>query len=80
MSLKKLTSRLFIGAISAIFLLLTCTSPVLAETTLQSSIPKMSSNARKNHVEWRYRTYNGIQQKRLWSITYQKWLTDWLPA
>ena len=29
-------------------------------------------------VEWRYRTYNGVRQKRLWSITYGRWLTDWI--
>jgi len=27
--------------------------------------------------EWRYRTYNGVYQKRLWSVTYLKWLTEW---
>lgn len=28
-------------------------------------------------TEWYYRTYNGHRQRRLWSITYGKWLTDW---
>lgn len=28
-------------------------------------------------TEWYYRTYNGNKQRRLWSITYGKWLTDW---
>ncbi len=27
---------------------------------------------------WRTRIYNGMFQKRLWSITYGKWLTDWI--
>lgn len=27
---------------------------------------------------WYYRTYNGREQKRLWSITEGKWLTDWI--
>ena len=27
---------------------------------------------------WYQRIYNGMLQKRLWSITYQKWLTDWI--
>lgn len=33
------------------------------------------------HVEetiWYTRTYNGKQQKRLWSITHSCWLTDWI--
>lgn len=27
---------------------------------------------------WMYREYNGYRQKRLWSLTYNKWLTDWI--
>ncbi len=30
-------------------------------------------------TEWIYRFYNGETQKRLWSITYERWLTDWMP-
>ena len=26
---------------------------------------------------WYTRIYNGMLQKRLWSLTYQKWLTEW---
>lgn len=28
-------------------------------------------------TEWRYRVVDGKLQKRLWSITYGEWLTDW---
>lgn len=27
---------------------------------------------------WYFRTVNGIVQMRLWSITYRKWLTEWI--
>lgn len=27
---------------------------------------------------WCNRIHNGMLQKRLWSITYGKWLTDWI--
>lgn len=27
---------------------------------------------------WYTRHYNGKRQKRLWSITYRRWLTDWI--
>lgn len=27
---------------------------------------------------WVTRTYNGKLQKRLWSVTYEIWLTDWI--
>lgn len=29
-------------------------------------------------TRWYYREYNGNIEKRLWSITYGKWLTDWI--
>ena len=29
-------------------------------------------------TEWRYQVKNGVLQKRLWSITYNRWLTDWI--
>ena len=29
-------------------------------------------------TKWYYRTVDGKLQKRLWSITYSKWLTDWM--
>ncbi len=29
-------------------------------------------------TEWVYRIHNGYYEKRLWSITYGKWLTDWI--
>lgn len=28
-------------------------------------------------TEWRYRVIDGKLQRRLWSITYGRWLTDW---
>lgn len=39
-----------------------------------------SAQPRAEQKEWRFRILNGIRQKRLWSITYGKWLTDWEPA
>lgn len=29
-------------------------------------------------TEWKYRRHNGRLEKRLWSNTYNKWLTDWI--
>lgn len=28
--------------------------------------------------KWFYRNHNGMLQKRLWSITYEYWVTDWI--
>ncbi|MDE6977666.1 MAG: hypothetical protein K2P13_11875 [Lachnospiraceae bacterium] len=30
-------------------------------------------------TEWHYRLVDGKWQKRLWSVTYGVWLTDWMP-
>lgn len=29
-------------------------------------------------TKWYYRTVDGKLQKRLWSLTYKKWLTNWI--
>jgi hypothetical protein len=29
---------------------------------------------------WSYRINNGTLEKRLWSVTNLRWLTDWMPA
>lgn len=33
---------------------------------------------RADTTTWYTRVYNGKLQKRLWSNTYQVWLTDWI--
>ena len=33
---------------------------------------------REEVLMWFYRMHNGIQQKRLWSVTYGYWITDWI--
>lgn len=43
-----------------------------------SNISQMSNVSRTDEVVWYTRTYNGKQQKRLWSLTYGCWLTDWI--
>lgn len=37
-------------------------------------------SVRAEQTIWYYRVNNGVVQKRLWSITYQRWLTDWMDA
>lgn len=29
---------------------------------------------------WYYRTNHGVEEMRLWSLTYQYWVTDWIPV
>ena len=33
---------------------------------------------REEMFKWYYRLYNGVKQKRLWSLTYGYWVTDWI--
>ena len=35
-------------------------------------------NTREEEFMWFYRTYEGRRQKRLWSLTYGYWVTDWI--
>lgn len=35
-------------------------------------------STRTEEVKWYYRTYNGVKQMRLWSLTYARWITDWI--
>ena len=47
------------------------------------SAPDVQSSAvvspQAEETEWAYKQVNGVWYKRLWSITYAKWLTDWMP-
>lgn len=31
-------------------------------------------------VCWCYRTNHGVEEMRLWSLTYGEWITDWIPV
>ena len=33
---------------------------------------------RPEEFMWFYRIHNGVQQMRLWSLTYGYWVTDWI--
>lgn len=37
-------------------------------------------SVRAEEVCWFYRNNNGVEEMRLWSITRQLWLTDWIPV
>lgn len=50
-------------------------SNAYVETSKESTI-----QPRAEETTWYLRNNNGVWEKRLWSITYGKWLTDWIPA
>lgn len=35
-------------------------------------------SSRAEETAWYYRVHNGMLQTRLWSLTYGRWLTDWI--
>lgn len=49
---------------------------VHASSSIQTVVGDTIST-RAEKTEWRYRFVDGKMQKRLWSITHLKWLTDW---
>ena len=67
-------------------LIFTCLSLTLLNSNIMAS-PKETYISPKNaqrsiiqrieETEWKYRVVDGKLQKRLWSITQNKWLTDW---
>lgn len=67
-----------IALISAISLLLSF-STVAAFAAPEAPLDNTPSISRTEEVTWKYRTLeDGRRQKRLWSITYSRWLTDWI--
>lgn len=66
---------LWLATLSLVFSV--CSIPVLAS----EPAPDESQSAVETRTSvnvWYTRTYNGKLQKRLWSTTYQVWLTDWI--
>lgn len=39
---------------------------------------KPGDSSRAEETTWYFRVYHGMVQKRLWSLTYRRWLTDWI--
>ena len=48
-----------------------------ASAVLTSDFDDTRITPMAEQTEWMYRVVNGDLQKRLWSITWGKWLTEW---
>lgn len=57
-------------------------NPVYAENSMKISIQNCDNivSERVEQTIWYYRVRDGIKEKRLWSLTYGYWKTDWMPA
>ena len=65
-------------AVTAILLCALLSAPAYAVYDSVTPVSTESASvARAEETQWYFRNYNGILQKRLWSITYMKWLTEW---
>ncbi|NCB62567.1 MAG: hypothetical protein EOM52_02975 [Clostridia bacterium] len=62
--------------LAALTLIIGIATPAMAATPQKISESAMIST-RGEQTEWRFRTTNGYLEKRLWSLTYNRWLTDW---
>ena len=74
--MKKIVTLLLVLSISAAMAL-----PAFALSPKPASdmAAQEESVTRAEEFQWRYRINNGKMQKRLWSITYGYWITDWMP-
>lgn len=56
--------------------------PVLAVANVAVDVPAVSTQTeispRAEETVWVVRYVDGKRQRRLWSRTYERWLTDWL--
>lgn len=71
--MKKLTK--YLSLCIALFTLLSI-CPVAFASEVDPAIGAISPQAEE--TEWFFRVVDGIAQKRLWSYTEGKWLTDWI--
>ena len=78
MQFKK-SAKLLLGLSVAVLL---SGSPVMAMdlpvADTEVTTDRYEEPTREEEYMWFYRTYNGMRQKRLWSITYGRWVTDWI--
>ena len=76
MKLKKLAISFLLVLLIVVSLLGT-----VSAANVSVAAPEAESGvARAEETEWYYRVNNGVLEKRLWSITYGKWLTEWEPV
>ena len=78
MKLKRLLVSVMLVLVMCVSLIGTVASaaeytPAPQDTSSDGEITPMAEE-----TMWYFRNYNGQLQKRLWSITEGKWLTDWI--
>lgn len=75
--MKNRLIALFLVVIMTVSFFAMTVSAAADERTTEST-SEGAGSTRSEEVTWYYRNYNGHVQKRLWSHTYNRWLTDWI--
>lgn len=73
--------KTIIALLLALVTVMSSASALAAEAVPPVSPTKVADNGVSPQAEetvWCARIHNGRRQKRLWSITYGRWLTDWI--
>lgn len=52
--------------------------PALAAVDFVAASTQVGDSARAEETIWYVRYVDGQRQRRLWSRTYERWLTDWM--
>ena len=75
--IRKKIVKLILGTLIATMLF---GMPVMAKEASSevNGVSIEEEQTREEEFMWVYRTYEGRRQKRLWSITYGHWVTDWI--
>lgn len=72
----------FFACIVALILCLSLSFPAFADYMIEDDLPMSEESSEiqplAEETEWFVRINNGMIEKRLWSYTYGKWLTDWI--
>jgi len=76
----KNSKKVLLGLLCSVVVLNTCIPMALAVNAPTGDEQNAEIIMRAEETEWRYKKINGAWYKRLWSITYAKWRTDWIPV
>ena len=75
----------FLSLVLALLMLTSVSVTAFADTSSEGerlNVEKLAIKSdeptRAEETRWYFRTYQGVFQMRLWSLTYGKWLTDWI--
>lgn len=70
--------KFFISCLAALILVSSIIPAAVASPAARISVAESNASTRAEEVEWVFRTTADGKTKRLWSITYARWLTDWI--